>query len=460
MIQNVHKKLYPELLYVVFLGILSSIAAASGAFADDYLSYVIKEFASQGDTVIKDQQDRFIVISPDKELAQKIMDRELMLYEKFHGTFKTLTFWDDPAIVKIFPDANAYVTTTQAFGTSAFMAKFRADSRTHRLIASWKQDGLIENLIPHETAHIFITDLARMDEINSTTGNRVLPRWIDEGLAQYFQSADSLRNYKIYIMNMAFRENGVMPFDEFFSATDYPDNTYYFYIQAEVLTHFLLSQPNGDMKVRNYITTFRSKVKDGKRAFDLAFPEYAQPGALQAELVAWSKAKLKNYKPDIQALNAKISKFSEVDTFNQNLYKEVALSLVAYQLYVNENFKGSLRLANEALDQKNGFSIARDVQIRSLFKLKDPSAEVLLEQYKETDRKNAYILLANLKHDQGKYQEEASWLEKLLEIDSEDGFDICLRLAATYGHYLNDSTMAEFYMKKAMLYPRKNMDAL
>ncbi|MBN1521189.1 MAG: hypothetical protein JW928_01545 [Candidatus Aureabacteria bacterium] len=423
--------------------------------ADEYMEYVKREFASEKDHVLQDAQRHFIVISQDRALAEKILSRELDLYQKFHKTFKTLTFWDDPAIVKIFPERVSFIQQFHTPTAQAFMCKFKKDSRTHRLIASWVQPGLIENLIPHETAHIFIADLARIEEINSAHGNkRVLPRWIDEGIAQYFETHDSLLDYKIYMMHIALNENGHIPFEQFFSITQYPeDHTYYFYIQSEIVTRFLLSQPNGYQKLRNTITIFRSKVKDGSKAFTLSFPEYARFSKLREDLKAWCGQHTARYHPDIDKLNRRISDIFKIGRFNKNLYKEIAMGMVAYQLHINQDYQGSIRLASAALEQKNGFALAYDAQIKSLIKTDNLKvAQGLIDLYKTTDPKNAYRLIADIKHESKHYQEEIEWLKKLLEANPENGYFICMRIAFVYYEFLKDTAMSNFYVSQAEKY--------
>ena len=447
---SLNKTILPVIIFVLLL-----IHFTPRLYGDEYHKYVKEHFGEPDDHLLYDPNKCFIVLCPDKELGKKILKSELKLYKKYHRIFKTLTFWKNPAVVKIFANRESYVKAFNSYSSSALMAKFNAHNRQHRFIASWIQDDLIDNLIPHETAHIFVADLARIDEINSNEGKQVLPLWVNEGIAQFFETNDELFNYKLYTMYMAFKEKGFMPFDYFFTYTRYPQNTYYFYIQADILTRFLLSQKNGSKKIRNYITIFRSKVKDGKKAFNLSFPEYADLKKLEKELIAWTKAKLKKYKPDITILNSKIAKIYKIKDYNEYLYKEVAFANVAYQLNLNKNYKRSLLLANAAIKQKNKFYLGFEAKIQSLFKLdKTKSAEAELSLYKKNAPKNAYRFTADLQHIKGNYYQEVAWLKKLLAIDKDNGFYICMRIAYIYNDFLGNYDRAHEYASRAKTYPQ------
>jgi hypothetical protein len=437
----------------ILAGMILSFSAIARPDSN-YVEFVKKEFASPDDAVLTDPQRRFIVICPDRDLGLKILARENQLYDKYQKTFRTASIWEQPAIIKIFPEHASYAAKFNSYSTLAFAAKFGKNGYTNRLIASWVQDDLIQKLLPHETAHMIIFDLAKIDEINSSQNANVLPHWVNEGLAEYFETPDDMTTFKIYIMALAFREKGNIPLDKFFAFTQYPDNTYYFYIQSELMIRFLLSRPNGSHKVRNYITTFRSKVKDGLRAFTLAFPEYSNLQALQNDLRLWTQLKVKNYKPDAAKLNQLLSKNYRTASVNDSFYKELALSAVAYQMSINGDYKNSARLAGAAVKMGNGLPLSYEAYIKSLYKLKKKNeAESSLGIYKIKNPKGAYAFIARMKEEERKYTEAVDSLLYLLNIDQGNGYFICMKIAYIYGEYLKDYEKAQQYLLKAKTYP-------
>ncbi len=423
-------------------------------FVDKNFKKFVKEnFASSNDEIIDDDKGLFIVLCPNPELGKKILQEENKLYFRFLKIFKSLTVWKNPTIIKICYDRSEYESKFQLFGTAGFMTKSKKNSITFRLVASWIQDDLLDNILPHETAHLFVADLAKVDKINSSKGKPILPLWVNEGIAQFFEKDKSFLIFKIYLMQIALHENGQIPFDKFFSYTKYPENTYYFYIQSEVIVRFLLSQPNGYNHIRNYITIFRSKVKDGYKAFQLSFKEFYDMENLRKEFLSWCIKNLKGKKTNIKKINEFCAKIADVKKFNDKLYKEVALSMIAYQHYLNKNYKKALNLAEKSVALHNNYFLSYNTYIKSLYKLNmNKKAQLMIEQYKTIDKSQAFNLLAEIARENKNYKEEVKYLKILLNIDKANGYFYCMRLAYIYSEYFGDYETARSYYALAKTY--------
>ena len=73
----------------------------------------------------------------------------------------------------------------------------------------------------------------------------------------------------------------------------------------------------------------------------------------------------------------------------------------------------------------------------------------------QKDPENALRFNADMEHEKGNYIKEIEWLKKLLNINPDDGYSICTRIAIIYRINMKNYSMSDEYMTKATMYPQK-----
>lgn len=156
--------------------------------------------------------------------------------------------WDDRCRIYLYPDKHRYVRATGAPVWSGGMVKYR-----ERVVYSFLgATSFLAKTLPHELAHILFREYVGFD-------NRKVPRWLDEGVAQYAEVGR--REEALAVMRHGMSRGIYLSLDQF---NHLPVNRVHggtarlFYIQAVTLVHFFLDYYGS----RRFIT-FCSSLRDG-----------------------------------------------------------------------------------------------------------------------------------------------------------------------------------------------------
>ncbi len=181
--------------------------------------------------------------------------------------------WDERCRIYLFPNHDAYLKATGAPAWSGGMVNYR-----ERVVYSFVgARALVESTLPHELAHILFREYVGFD-------NPEVPRWLDEGVAQYAEAGR--RQESLDWMQRGVAAGVYVPLEQLSRLAvnrAHGGTARVFYAQAVSLVHFLLAQYGS----RRFID-FCSNLRDGyplERALS-----FATSGSLQslAELeAAW-----------------------------------------------------------------------------------------------------------------------------------------------------------------------------
>lgn len=161
-----------------------------------------------------------------------------------------LWLWDKRCRIYLYPDRQAYLQATGAPRWSGGVARYR-----ERLISSFMgAESFLDSTLPHELAHLLFREYIGFD-------NPHVPRWLDEGVAQYAEV--SRRRSSLDIMRQWVRQDTYIPLAQL---QHLPVNDVHggvaqvFYTQAVTLVHFFLESYGS----RRFIE-FCSNLRDGSR---------------------------------------------------------------------------------------------------------------------------------------------------------------------------------------------------
>lgn len=143
---------------------------------------------------------------------------------------RTLWLWDQRCRIYLFPDRQSYLQATGAPPWSSGAVNYR-----QRAVYSF--DGaakFLESVLPHELAHILFREFVGFD-------NPEVPRWLDEGVAQYAEA--DRREAALAVMQRNVAADHYLSLEDL---TGLAVNTAHggvariFYAQAATLVHFFI----------------------------------------------------------------------------------------------------------------------------------------------------------------------------------------------------------------------------
>jgi hypothetical protein len=156
--------------------------------------------------------------------------------------------WEQRCRIYLYPDRQTYLHATGAPGWSGGMVKYR-----ERVVYSFiGAPVFLDKTLPHELAHILFREYVGFD-------NPHVPRWLDEGVAQYAEMGR--REEALEMMRQGVAAGVALPLEQL---TRLPVNHAYsgvarlFYAQAVTLVHFFLDQYGS-----RRFTEFCSTLRDG-----------------------------------------------------------------------------------------------------------------------------------------------------------------------------------------------------
>ena len=140
--------------------------------------------------------------------------------------------WEQRCRIYLYPSREAYVQATGAPGWSGGMVRYR-----ERIVYSFSgAPSFLEKTLPHELAHILFREYVGFD-------NPRVPRWLDEGVAQYAEMGR--REEALDVMRQGLAEGAYLPLAQL---SRLPVNhtpggvARVFYLQAVTLVYFFLQQ--------------------------------------------------------------------------------------------------------------------------------------------------------------------------------------------------------------------------
>jgi len=156
--------------------------------------------------------------------------------------------WDTRCQIYLYPERQAYI---QATGAPAWSGGF-VNYQRRRIYSYLGASSFLEHTLPHELAHIVFREFVGFD-------NRRVPRWLDEGVAQY---AELGRREEAWdVMRQGLAQGVYIPLDQLNALRlghSSGATAHVFYIQAVTLVHFFLAAYGP----RRFID-FCSNLRDG-----------------------------------------------------------------------------------------------------------------------------------------------------------------------------------------------------
>ncbi|MBE0616374.1 MAG: hypothetical protein IH608_00420 [Proteobacteria bacterium] len=185
-----------------------------------------------------------------------------------------LWLWEGRCSIYLHRDRHEYLQATGAPLWSGGFVRYR-----ERVIHSYADaDSFLSSTLPHELAHILFREFVGYD-------NPVVPRWLDEGVAQYVEHRDSGTEWS-EVREMAARGR-YLPFASLNRLHPGPDGSSarIFYGQAASLVHFLIQEYGAGRFV-----DFCSNLRDGypvERA--LSFATGGSLGSMEELEAVWRR---------------------------------------------------------------------------------------------------------------------------------------------------------------------------
>ena len=226
-----------------------------------------------------DTQEQFIVFSPDRNLSKALLDRALKLRLEIYRFFGISKVWDEPAFILVFPTKERY----GVLGTGGASVQFRYRSQSVRIIGSYIQEGLEERILPHEMVHFLIADLATVGSSREGESPQ-LPFFVNEGIAEYFTASPGRRLLFEKSAWETFQAGKLQPLRAVVTSTATwaeakpgAEGARTHRAQAYSVVSFLASLPDGNLKLRNYISAYGTSTGRVPResaslqAFETAF---------------------------------------------------------------------------------------------------------------------------------------------------------------------------------------------
>lgn len=279
----------------VLLALLFAGGAARARSGDVGLDRLASEFNERfGLVSARDASEQFLVLAGSKADAQLVAARAWVLKRGFDRSLRAARVWDRPTIVIIYPDEDSYRKDfVDLPGTDGGSVLTRWRAQPLRVIGTFVQDRILEEILPHEMVHLLVKDLAWS---GVQTHGRKVPLWIDEGLAVALTSSAERRARDDALVAWAMRAGQAFSFQELVAIEKYPQGEAIrvFYAQCHSITAFLLDQPGGIDRVRTLIQYTNGAVTDRLQQVDLAFRgQFSGHRALAAAWLSYLDAQLR-----------------------------------------------------------------------------------------------------------------------------------------------------------------------
>jgi tetratricopeptide (TPR) repeat protein len=239
---------------------------------------MIAENDFPGHQPVMDTQEQFIVFSPDPALSREVLNVALRLRRQIYRFFGSATLYDQPAFILVFPSRERYNLP----GTGGAAVQFKYRGQNVRIIATFLQENLKEEILPHELVHFLISDLATGSGQQGEPPQ--LPVFINEGIAEYFSAPQGRRVRFEKSVWDSLQQGKLESFQEIMTSTaDWSEaitggsDSWVKRSQAYSAVSFLASLPEGNVKLRNYLLSYgnatgrMARGSASLRAFEMAF---------------------------------------------------------------------------------------------------------------------------------------------------------------------------------------------
>jgi tetratricopeptide (TPR) repeat protein len=280
------------LLSVAIIG--SGECALSGS--TEQIRRAIAKHDFPGVPPVMDTQEQFIVFSLDHSLSKSLLDAALKLRLEIYRFFRISKVWNEPAFILVFPTRERY----GLLGTGGASLQFKYRGQSVRMIGSYIQEGLEERILPHEIVHFLIADLSTVGSGREGEPTQ-LPYFINEGIAEYFSASPGRRLLFEKGAWETFQAGKLEPLSKILTSTASPvealtgsESAWTQRAQAYSVVSFLASLPDGNVKLRNYISIYGTSVgrvpreSASLRAFETAFrQDYSSWEGLQNRWVQY-----------------------------------------------------------------------------------------------------------------------------------------------------------------------------
>jgi hypothetical protein len=128
------------------------------------------------------------ILDEERGLAQQVLDRAELYYDRVardigYSRYQNFWTWESRVKIVIFPDQLSFARFTNQPGWSKGYASRDSKLFRDRAIVTYNgQPELLEEVLPHEVAHLLLWD-------HLGFGNRNAPLWFEEGVAQLEEPA-------------------------------------------------------------------------------------------------------------------------------------------------------------------------------------------------------------------------------------------------------------------------------
>lgn len=189
----------------------------------------------------------FLVTAETEELAKKVA----VAAEEFRAEKAKLWFgeklpdWDEPARLSF--------ETGEDMRSSGFTKYFfvRGKIMSIQIEVKGNPKRAFDAVLPHEIVH----------SIMATHFRRPLPRWADEGIAQYEEHAEVRASLDRNVVQFV-RDRRVLVLETLLSLRDYPEDVVAFYAAGYSVTRFLVEK-GGDDGRKKFLAFLKSGQNDG-----------------------------------------------------------------------------------------------------------------------------------------------------------------------------------------------------
>ena len=232
------------------MSLLFTITAAGWTAAFDHLPWLELK-----DThfIVYFQEDR------DNPLAQKILREAEKYYQRIGATigftrYSNFWTWENRAKIFLFADQAAFLSETGQPEWSIGYANKDSYAIIGRMIVTYRQEeNFIDGLLPHEIGHLILHEYIK------DPGR--IPCWLDEGIAQLFETGKMEQSLKI--MRAFAAQDKFIPFPYLMHwdirQEQDPVKVTLFYAQSLTIVEFLIKQYGSDAFGR-----LCRNIRDGK----------------------------------------------------------------------------------------------------------------------------------------------------------------------------------------------------
>ena len=204
----------------------------------------------------------FIIYHDNAELADKFSWRLEYYYSRILRHFGVVHFrpWEseNKCLVYLFKTKEDYVKNSGCQEWSAACAHCRPPFSLSAYEGAVTTRSLLEGTLPHELTHLLFHKLM---------GKQKVPRWLDEGLAQYEEKDTKKRFERKRFIKKALREDEYIKLKQLFEMRNYPKDereNWLFYCQSESIVTYLKEE-----YLSSFFTKFLIYTKKGKSADDI-----------------------------------------------------------------------------------------------------------------------------------------------------------------------------------------------